>query len=84
MADEAKKTEETKAPAKKAAPKAPAKASYDQTAAETVMVRAKEGTQMYDPVTRTTISDAEEGTEMSATNPFVGRHLESGKLIKVK
>ena len=79
--------EEKKAPAKKQeAPKkeAPTKAAYPQKEAETITVRAADGTQLYDPVTRTLYKDDKEGTKARAFDQFVVTNLNRGKLKEVK
>ena len=82
MADNAKK-ENTE---KKAAPAPAAKegiATYNQDKAKTIKVRAADGTQMYDPVTRTTYTDKKDGVEVLDNNQFVQTNLNRGKLKKV-
>ena len=81
--------EEKKTPAKKQeAPKKPeqkeTKAVYPQKEAETITVRAADGTQLYDPVTRTLYKDDKEGTKARAFDQFVVTNLKRGKLKEVK
>ena len=70
MADQAKET-----------PKAAQTKASEKS--DTIRVKAKDGTQMYDPVSRTLFTDDAKGVEVAATNNFVVVNLERGKLKKV-
>lgn len=78
--------EETKtAPKKETAPKTVEKkvATYNQDEPEMIKVKAAEGTQMYDPVSRN-LYTADEPVEVRANDQFVVTNLERGKLKKAK
>jgi hypothetical protein len=90
MADETNKTatEATQKPAaqKQEAPKQVKKAgiaTYNKDEAKEIMVRAADGTQLYNPVTRTLYTDDKKGVEALDNDQFVQTNLDRGKLKKV-
>jgi len=58
-------------------------ATYNQDEAKTIKVRAADGTQIYDPVSRTLYTDNKKGTKARENDQFVQTNLTRGKLKKV-
>ena len=82
MADNAKKDTTEKKTAAAPTPKEGI-ATFNQDEAKKIKVRAADGTQLYDPVTRTTYTDKKDGVEALDNNQFVQTNLNRGKLKKV-
>lgn len=80
--NEENKVTETQEDKKPAAKKSPVAKKEEKSG--TIKVRAKDNTQLYDPVSKTLYSDANEGKEVDEYNQFVVSNLNKGKLIKVK
>ena len=82
MADENKNDTQPKK-ATKASKTELTSAGYTKGEAETIKVRAADGTQLYDPVTQTFYTDSKKGVEARANDQFVQTNLDRGKLKKV-